>query len=140
MWDSIGVTLWSRLAKLYYIAARIITGYPNVHGQSGMAQNKHGWRTLRERRASFKARLMFKIVNDLAPRVLNEMLRPTDAFQNYNPRGSSTGLYIAMPETEFLKKTLSYSGAKLWNSLPNEIKGIQSLSSCMEDICSISLG
>ena len=83
---------------------------------------------------------MFKIVNDLASRVVIEMFRPTDASQHYNLRGSSSGLYIPMPKTEFLKKSLSYSGAKLWNCLPNEVKSAQSLSSFMKGISFIRLG
>ena len=67
---------------------------------------------------------MFKIVNDLAPRVLTELFRPTDASQHYNLRESSTALYIPMPKTELLKKILSYGGANLWNSLPNQVEAI----------------
>lgn len=140
VWDSINVTLSSRLEQLYNRAARIITDCPNVHGQSELARNKLGWRTLRDCRAFCQARLMFKIVNDLAPIMLIEMFRPTDASKHYNLRGSSTGLYIPMPKTEFLKKSLRYSGAKLWNCQPNEAKDIQSLSSFMKRISSISLG
>ena len=140
MWESIGVILSSRLEQLYNRAARIITDCPNVHGQSELAQNKLGWRTLRERRAFCKTRLMFKIVNNLAPRLLVEMFRPTDTSKHYNLRGSSTGLYIPMPKTEFLKKSLSYSRAKLWNCLPNAAEGIQSMSSFMKVISSISGG
>ena len=99
------------LEKLYNRAARIITGCPNVHGQSEIARNKLGWMTLSERHASFNARLMFKIVSDFAPGVLIEMFRATDASQHYNLRGSFTALYIPMPKTEFLKKNLGCIGA-----------------------------
>ena len=41
----------------------------------------------------------------------------------YNLRGSSTGLFIPRPRTEFLKKeSFSYSGAKLWNRIPENIR------------------
>ena len=113
VWACIGVTLSGCLEKLHNRAARIITGCPIVHGQLEITQNKLGWRTLREHHASFKARLMFKIVNDSAPRVLIEMFRVTDTSQHYNLWGSSTALYIPMPKMEFLKKSLSYSGTKL---------------------------
>jgi hypothetical protein len=33
-------------------------------------------------------------------------------------RGSSTGLFIPRHRTEFFKKSFSYSGAKLWNRIP----------------------
>ena len=40
---------------------------------------------------------------------------------------SSTKLHLPKPETEYLKKSLSYRGAKLWNSLPNELRVKESL-------------
>ena len=37
--------------------------------------------------------------------------------RHYNLRGSSTKLCLPQPKTDYLKKSLSYRGAKLWNSL-----------------------
>jgi hypothetical protein len=35
-------------------------------------------------------------------------------------RGSSIKLFLPKPKTEYLKKSLSFRGAKLWNSLSDE--------------------
>ncbi len=35
----------------------------------------------------------------------------------------------AIPKTEFLKKTFGYSGAILWNSLPQDVKSAESITS-----------
>ena len=51
-----------------------------------------------------KAKLMYKTENQLVPQ-----------------RGSSTGLFIPRPRTDFLKKSFSYSGAKVWNRIPENI-------------------
>ena len=70
---------------------------------------------------------MYKITHDLAPRQLINMFQKAPSSQRYNLRGSTTKLNLSKPKTEYLKKSLSYRGAKLWNSLPEELKNQQSL-------------
>ena len=45
---------------------------------------------------------------------------------NYNLRNSSTDLVLPHPKREFLKNSFKFSGAKLWNSLPLQVKLAQS--------------
>ena len=45
----------------------------------------------------------------------------------HNLRSSATDLALPRPKTEYLKHTFSYSGAKLWNSLPYYIKEANSV-------------
>ena len=53
-----------------------------------------------------------------------------ETHQNaYNLRNSKTDLMLAKPKTEFLKRTFGYSGATLWNNLPQELKVAKSISS-----------
>jgi hypothetical protein len=40
----------------------------------------------------------------------------------YDLRGSPTNLYLPKPNTENLKRSLCFEGAKLWNSLPDLLK------------------
>ena len=65
---------------------------------------------------------MYKIAHDLAPRQLINMFQKAPSSQRYNLRGSTTKLNLPKPKTEYLKKSLSYRGAKLWNSPPRRIK------------------
>ena len=37
-------------------------------------------------------------------------------------RNNGINFQLDKPKTNFLKKSISYSGAKCWNNLPNEIK------------------
>ena len=66
---------------------------------------------------------MYKIINGLAPRRLCEIFNNVNEIHNYNLRGSLTKLYIPKPKTktEFLKNSFGYTGAKLWNQIPEEI-------------------
>ena len=40
----------------------------------------------------------------------------------YDLRNNGINFQLDKPKTNFLKKSISYSGAKCWNNLPNEIK------------------
>ena len=57
------------------------------HGQSILACKPLGWVTLEEHRAQLKARLMYKIVNGLAPQRLYEAFHNVNEFLEYELRG-----------------------------------------------------
>ena len=122
IWDTCNKGLSERLQKLQNRAARVIMNLNNEHGQSILARKSLGWVTLEERRAQLKARLMYKIVNGLAPQRLCEAFRKVNEIHEYELRGSSTKLHIPRPKTESLKNSFQYSGAKLWNKIPEEIR------------------
>ena len=98
VWDSFNKGLSDRLQKLQNRAAKMIMGLKSEHGQSAIALKSLGWKTLEERRAQLKAKLMFKTVNNLAPQRLCDIFKNVDEIHNYNLRGSSTKLYIPKPK------------------------------------------
>ena len=102
-------------------------GRINEHGQSELALAELNWKTLSERRAQFIASQMYKITHDLAPKRLSNIFHETPSSRHYNLRGSSTKLCLPQPKTDYLKKSLSYRGAKLWNSLSDDIRSKESL-------------
>ena len=64
-----------------------------------------------------KAMLMYKIIHKTAPVYLQELFSGNKT--GYNLRDSCGKLFLPKPRTEYLKRSFTYSGAKLWNSLPN---------------------
>ena len=74
-----------------------------------------------------KATLMYKIANHSSPTYLNELFTNVNQVHDYNLRDSNVNLKIPNPKTEYLKRSLTYSGAVLWNSLPSEIKEADSV-------------
>ena len=70
---------------------------------------------------------MYKITHDLAPKRLSNIFHETPSSRHYNLRGSSTKLCLPQPKTDYLKKSFSYRGAKLWNSLTDDIRSKESL-------------
>ena len=62
-------------------------------------------------------------LNNLSPEYLSsKWLVPRKTTINYNLRGSSTKLTLTQPRTNYGKKAFRYSGAKLWNSIPEDIR------------------
>ena len=91
---------------------------------------KLGWKILNERRLLMKARLMYKVTHDKAPVRLAEIFNMSSPFQHdYKLQNSDMKLYLPKPKTDYVKKSLRYSGAKLWNSRSSETRNAVSLNS-----------
>ena len=101
-------------------------GSKNEHGQSELALVEPSWKTLSERRAQFVASQMYKITHDLAPKRLSNIFHVTPSSRHYNLRGSSTKLCLPQPKIDYLKKSISYRGARLWNILSDDIRNKES--------------
>ena len=71
--------------------------------------------------------MVYKCLNDLAPDYLSEMFVDRSSITNYALRDTSNKLALPLPRTNYLKNSFSYSGAILWNSLPDEIRQASSL-------------
>ena len=112
VWNTLGKGLSERLQKLQNRAARLIMNLKNEHGQSVLARNSLGWKSLEERRVEMKARIMNKTVNMLAPNRLCDLFQNVNKISDYNLRGSSSRVCIPMPKTEYLKKSFCYHGDK----------------------------
>ena len=75
-----------------------------------------------------KTSLMYKITHDIALVRLAEIFNMSSAPQrDFNLRNSDMKLYLPKPKTDYMKKNLSYIGAKLWNSLSSETRNPVSL-------------
>ena len=74
-----------------------------------------------------KARQMFKVLHDLAPARLSNIFRNSCSANSYHLRNADNKLALPLPKTEFLKKSFSYNGARVWNSVPNEIRNCEAL-------------
>ena len=71
---------------------------------------------------------MFKVMINKAPKYLTEMFTKVEETNPYNLRNGEVNFYLPKPHTENLKKSFRYSGPKLWNTLPLEVKTTGSLS------------
>ena len=67
---------------------------------------------------------MFKVVHNLVPFYLSEQFSRRDTAHDHNTRGNHVNLNVCIPKpnTNFLKNSLAYNGAVIWNSIPPDIR------------------
>ena len=78
-----------------------------------------------------KAKLMYKIQNNLAPAYLNEMFLMRDITLNNTASNlrsvTNKNLLVPQAKCNLFKGSLSYSGVIVWNIIPVSIKNSSSL-------------
>ena len=86
------------------------------------------WAKLDRQRLVDKSILMYKIVNNMVPDYLSSRFVFRSDALTCNLRDSDCRLHaISQPRTNYCKRSLCYSGAVLWNSLPSDIRQSASL-------------
>ena len=78
-----------------------------------------GWKNLARQWEIHKATMMFRCLHGLAPEYLYSRFTWHDSA--YDLRDSDNKLNVPLPRTDYYRKSLSYSGATLWKSLPCDI-------------------
>ena len=123
LWDNCGKLLKDKPQRFQSRAVRVLTG-ANYDIRSADIIQTLSWDTLDARRLRAKSTLIYEILNDdTAPNLRNSFVRRNvDHLRN-----SATDLTLPKPKREFLKRSFKYSGAVLWNQLPNEAKLAQSI-------------
>ena len=126
VWDGLGCKLSEKLQKLQNRAARVLTR-SSYEVSSASLLSELGWNVLEKTRVKYKAILMYKVYNGCAPQYLRQLFPPR--YSEYNLRNSLNKVCVPKPRTDYLKRSFSYSGAGLWNSLPEQIRLAPSLKS-----------
>lgn len=121
VWDGLGDTLATKLQKLQNRAVRVITR-SSYDANTCALLSCLQLDNLYIRRKKLKAQLMFKILKGDMPLYLQSLfsIRNTE----YNLRNNQFKLSLPKPRTNYLKRSLCYSGALLWNSFPEEMRSL----------------
>ena len=117
-----------KIFRLQKRACKVILDY-NVD-DSIEAMNSLKIMSIYDRLYLRKAKFMFKVYNDIAPAYISEnfTLRNNENT-NIQLRSTSAGSFIPpKPRIECFKQSLRYSGCLIWNSLPEEVKNAQTIS------------
>ena len=128
VWDGCSKALADKLQKLQNRAARIIT-FSNYDARTIDVFDSLGWVPLHQQRTFSKAIMMFKTLNNLAPNYLTAKFIDRSKVNKYNLRNTEHKLALPLPGTNYAKKSFSYSGGYLWNSLPNEVRSATTITS-----------
>ena len=127
IWDNCTQYQADILENLNQDAMRTIVG--TVRGTSHDKLYKEaGFITLKERRKRHKLILYFKYVNNLLPEHVN--IKFPELISELNPyhRRRSYNRQIPLSRTELYKTSFFPSSTELWNSLPDNIKTLNSIS------------
>ena len=124
VWDNLGETLNNKMQKLQNRAVRVITRSPYDASANPLLDSLHQ-DNLSLRGKKIKAKIMFKILKGDAPAYLQNLFSARGT--GYDLRNSEIKLNLPKPRTNYLKRSLCYSGALLWNSLPQNIRRLSSL-------------
>ena len=117
-------SLANKLQKLQNRAARILL---SAHASSADLFGRLNWKNLRNQRLYTKAITMFKSLNGETPEYLSNKFILRSDTTSYRLRNSDMRLALPQPRTDYFRKSFSYSGATLWNSLPADIRTSKTL-------------
>ena len=94
--------------------------------RSSHAIKNLGWEKLETIRKRNKATLVFKCLNNLAPAYFKNYFTRNSSYHFYNTR-QKQDLHIPKAKLSKGKKTFRFSGATLFNRLPDSLKQAKSL-------------
>lgn len=128
VWDNCPERLTAELESLHLDALRTIIGA--VRGTShNKIYTESGFVSLKERRRRHKLILYFKIVNGLAPAYMNGYLPALVSDVNPYHRRNPFDRHVPPFRTTLYQESFFISTTFIWNSLPDDLKLTDSLSS-----------
>jgi len=123
VWGNCNLTLQNRVERLQNRAGRAILRVP-VRTPSSIIRDKLGWKQLVDRRKNNLCITVFKCLAELVPVGLRNIFTFVRDNHGHNTRGSSQG-NISLnfkPKSESGRRSFLFRGAKVWNSLPQNLK------------------
>ena len=121
MWDDVSDQLTDKLQILQNRTARVITGTDYRMPPSDLL-SKLNRPSLKEERNKQNALMMFKIMNGMTPAYLEDIFTRNIGRSVYNLRISRRYLALPAVKTDYYADSFAYTGAKIWNALPDEMK------------------
>ena len=138
VWDDNSDQLTDKLQILQNRAARVITGADYRMPTSALL-SKLGWSGLKEKRNKQKALMMFKIMNGMTPAYFEDIFMRNIGRSVYNLRISRRNLALPAVKTDYYRNSFAYTGEKIWNALPDEMKYGKSMRAFKRKLESLNL-
>ena len=126
VWGNCGSGLSEKLQKLQNRAARILM-CANYDSNINELFRALGWRKLKYQRLESAAIMMYKSLHGMTPEYLSSRFVSRNDVTSYRLRNTENKLALPQPRTNYLKKSFSYRGAGLWNSLSSDLRAATSL-------------
>ena len=93
----------------------------------------------KEKRNKQKALMMFKIMNGMTPAYLEDIFTRNIGRSVYNLRISRRNPALTTVKTDYYRNSFAYTGAKIWNALPDEMKYEKSMRTFKRKLESLNL-
>ena len=120
VWGNCNNTLQEKVQKLQNRAARVITG-ATYDVRSKDILTELGWDNLEARRVRQTESYVAKALNNGCPVMINEMFTISNN-ETYGLRSNNLTLMLQQPKTNAMKRSFSYSAAKIWNNQETDIR------------------
>ena len=121
----------NRINRLHERCLRTI--YNDKQSSFEQLLDKDGSVSIHHKNVQFLLIEMFKIKNNIAPKILTEIFKLKPECR-YNLRTANQFQVPKVKTTNFGSESLSYLGPKLWNELPSRLQDIESLTSFKKTI------
>jgi hypothetical protein len=125
-WHTANMTDVNRITKLQKRSARVILNVNKFTRSSEMFNNLK-WLSFPSRCKYFTGILVYKALHNLTPSYIKDLI----IFSNtaYELRSKSRkDITHKTPNTNYLKKTFSYSSMEIWNQMPIDIRLLSNVS------------
>ena len=83
--------------------------------------------------------MVHKILNGQCPDTLNQKFKRRSQISKYEARRVND-LQVPKPMLELTRKSFSYTGAKVWNDIPNNIRNVESAALFKKQVRNYFLG
>ena len=128
IWDNCTQYEKNELDKIQNEAARITTGTTKLVSLDNLYKEV-GWQTLHRRRQDHKITLFYKMFNQLTPVYLSSLIpQQVNAISHHNLRNSND-IHTIRSNTSLFHNSFLPSTLRQWNSLPVEVRQLNTLSS-----------
>ena len=128
IWDNCTQYEKNELDKIQNEAARITTGTTKLVSLDNLYKEV-GWQTLHRRRQDHKITLFYKMYNQLTPVYLSSLIpQQVNAISHHNLRNSND-IHTIRSNTSLYHNSFLPSTLRQWNSLPVEVRQLNTLSS-----------
>ena len=125
VWGSCASVYLNQIQRLQNRAARAVTGNFNYTDSVSSLIKTLGWMNIRQRHFYFMCILMFKCLNGMAPERLKNSFSYIKNTTGVDTRSARNNLLcIPKPNCEMYRRSLSYVGPKIWNTLPSDLRCI----------------
>ncbi|WAR09122.1 hypothetical protein MAR_019080, partial [Mya arenaria] len=127
IWGSTKQSNIQVLVRLQRRACRIILG--EQYTTLSEALNIINSLNIEQRISLHKAKFMYRVSQNAVPSYIQNMFNYNVRRPNHLRSSNKSDFLIPKPNIELFKGSMSYSGVKVWNNIPNEIRQSESIKS-----------